>query len=399
MDPLISVEEAKGVINRQAFAKRRVRTAVQDAEGKVLATDVYASVDIPAFDQSSMDGYAFSFNDWEKERSLLISGEIPAGKQATLSLHKGTAARIFTGAALPPGADTVVMQELVTVKDDRLAVNDPHVALGNHVRQKGSEIKNGELALTAGTIVNPATIGFLSGIGVNEIAVYATPTVALVITGDELRQPGLPLLHGQVYEASSRMLMAALRQMGIEQVEVFFAKDELNDTIHAMENALDAADVVLLTGGVSVGDYDFVLRAAEACGVDKLFHKIKQRPGKPLFFGRKGEQVVFGLPGNPSSVLTCFYEYVWSVLSRLAGKNVQLKKIDAPLLTSYVKNNQLTHFLKGFYCEGKVEILHAQESYRLRSFAMANCLVALKEEMKTYLENELVEIHLLPTYG
>ncbi|WP_134090457.1 gephyrin-like molybdotransferase Glp [Olivibacter sp. XZL3] len=399
MDRLISVEEAKGIINRQVFVKRRLKTAVEDADGKVLATDLYAPMDIPAFDQSSMDGYAFAFSDWGKDRSLPISGEIPAGKQGSLSLQKGTTARIFTGAALPLGADTVVMQELVTVKDNRAEVNDPNVALGNYVRKKGSEIKSGELALAAGTVLNPATIGFLSGIGLNEIAVYAAPTVALVITGDELQQPGTPLLHGQVYEASSRMLMAALRQMGIEGVEVFFAKDELNDTIHAMEKALDAADVVLLTGGVSVGDYDFVLRAAEACGVDKFFHKIKQRPGKPLFFGRKGEQVVFGLPGNPSSVLTCFYEYVWSVLCRLAGKNIQLKKIEVPLLTSYIKNNQLTHFLKGFYRQGKVEILSAQESYRLRSFAMANCLVVLSEEVKTYSENELVEIHLLPTYG
>jgi len=399
MDRLISVEEAKNIINEQQIKKKILRVPVQDALGKVLATDLYAPIDIPAFHQSSMDGYAFSFKYWKQEQSLSVTHEIPAGSKGPLRVPETNAARIFTGAALPLGVDTVVKQELIELKDNQIVIKDPSISLGDNVRLKGSEIKEGEQALAAGTVLGPATIGFLCGIGLSEVDIFTSPSVAVIVTGDELKQPGTPLAHGEVYEASSAMLSAALLQMGINRIKTYYAKDNLDDTIIQLQNALAFADVVILTGGVSVGDYDFVVRAAEACEVEKLFHKIKQRPGKPLFFGRKSEQMVFGLPGNPSSVLTCFYEYVWPALRSFGGHEKQLKTLKVPLRISYTKNNQLTHFLKGYYDNDKVTILHAQESYRLRSFAMANCLVVLNEEMKTYLEDELVEIHLIPTYG
>lgn len=399
MDQLISVEEAKKIVGEQQFAMHFINLPVQEAVGRVLAADLYAPTDIPPFEQSSMDGYAISFENWSRGKALPITHEIPAGFQELVRIPKGAAARIFTGAALPIDVDTVVKQEVVEVRDRHAFINDADISAGDNVRAIGSEIKKGELALTIGTLLTPATVGFLRGIGLSEVKVYAAPAVAIVITGDELRPPGEVLSYGQIYEASSGMLAAALRQMGINNLKVFYAKDNLADTVLQLKNALAFGEVTLVTGGVSVGDYDFVLRAAQACGVAKLFHKINQRPGKPLFFGRKSEKVVFGLPGNPSSVLTCFYEYVWPVLRSLSGQDCQLKTLRVPLLNTYTKSNRLTHFLKGIYNNGKVSILHAQESYRLRSYAMANCLVMLNEDVKTYLENELVEIHLLPSYG
>ena len=154
--------------------------------------------------------------------------------------------------------------------------------------------------------------------------------------------------------------------------------------------------MVCLSGGISVGDYDFVLQASKNCGVRKLFHKIKQRPGKPLFFGKKGNKLVFGLPGNPSSVLTCFYEYVLAALEVLTMRNVSLKVIRAPLLKSYQKSVLLTHFLKGKYDGKTVEILGAQESFRLSSYAKANCLVKIDEEVMECKSGELVDVHLFP---
>jgi len=151
-----------------------------------------------------------------------------------------------------------------------------------------------------------------------------------------------------------------------------------------------------LTGGISVGDYDFVLQAATECGVEKLFHKIKQRPGKPLYFGKRGNKLVFGLPGNPSSVLTCFYQYVIPALEKLSKREIGLRTIKVPLAKTFQKNTGLTHFLKGFYNGNAAVQLDAQESFRLRSFAKANCLIEIDEEIASLKEGELVNVYLLP---
>jgi molybdopterin molybdotransferase len=158
--------------------------------------------------------------------------------------------------------------------------------------------------------LSPAAIGFLAALGIARVRVYRRPAISMVITGNELQLPGKELLYGQVYEANSFMLKAALQQLHFGDIPVFYADDHLGRLTSTLQSALSTSDVVLLCGGISVGDYDFVLQAATDCDVEKLFHKVKQRPGKPLYFGRKENKIVFGLPGNPSSVLTCFYEYV-----------------------------------------------------------------------------------------
>jgi molybdopterin molybdotransferase len=198
-----------------------------------------------------------------------------------------------------------------------------------------------------------------------------------------------------VYECNSFQLRAALQLLQIDEVPVFEAKDNPHTVKNVLHNALDESDVVLLTGGVSVGNYDFVPEAAAACGVTTLFHKLKQRPGKPLFVGKKGNKWVFGLPGNPSSVLTCFYEYVIPVLEALLQIKPVLKTIQAPLAKGFSKTAALTFFLKGYYDGKTVVPLDSQESYRLRSFAMANCLLCMPEEKMEFKEGEEVEVHLL----
>ena len=204
------------------------------------------------------------------------------------------------------------------------------------------------------------------------------------------------LRQGQVYESNSFSLVAALQQLNLTDVEVFWAEDNLNQLTMILAKALHNSDVVLLTGGVSVGDYDFVIDAATGCGVKKIFHHVKQKPGKPLYFGKKQNQLVFGLPGNPSSVLTCFYEYVIPALHILnpSVKNLQIMQV--PLVKTFKKATGLTHFLKGFYDGKRATLLDAQESYRLSSFAQANCLICIKEETTYCNEGDLVEIHCLP---
>jgi len=392
---MISVDEAKQIIREEVKALSPVQQNLTQSVGLVLAADVYATLDIPAFNQSSMDGYAFSFARWQLNTSLQIEGEVAAGSSETNAYSPEKVVRIFTGAAVPEGTDTVVMQEKVVVENRRLIIQDDKLKQGGNVRLKGSEIKTGELALAAGTLLSPAAIGFLAGMGITTVEVYPKPLVSIIVTGKELQQPGQPLQHGQVYESNSAMLTAALQQLNISNVKILWADDDLAILKQVLQDALNESDVVLLTGGVSVGDYDFVVEAANLCGINQLFHKIKQRPGKPLYFGKKGNQLIFGLPGNPSSVLTCFYEYVIPALQQLSNVATGLKILQTPLAKTIEKPAGLTHFLKGFFDGEKAMPLDAQESYRLSSFARANCLIKINEGVTLCNEGELVEIHFL----
>jgi molybdopterin molybdotransferase len=337
-----------------------------------------------------------------------------AGSSETFILSPGNAVRIFTGAPVPTGADTVVMQEKTKIENEQLVIDDENIIQGSNVRLEGSEIKTGDLAVAKDSLLMPAAIGFLAGIGVTEVLVYPLPVVSIIVTGNELQTPGQPLQQGQVYEANSFSLQAALKQMHIQEVKVYKAEDKLETVKQVLEEALQQSDIVFLTGGVSVGDYDFVAAAAAQNRVEKIFHKIKQKPGKPFYFGKKvrlnparmtrsdGDAVgqenklVFGLPGNPASVLTCFYEYVEPALRKISKQKTGLQVMKVPLATPFKKAAGLTHFLKGYYDGEKVIPMHAQESYRLSSFAKANCLIKINEETTLCEEGELVEIHLLP---
>jgi len=393
---MISVSEAKKIIDENVSPLEPVTLKLQASASLILAEDIYATVDIPAFPQSSMDGYAFSFSGWKQHKKLKIAGEIAAGSRESFTLSPGNAVRIFTGAAVPAGADTVIMQEKAQVENGELKIEDESLKEGNSVRPKGSEIKTGALAVEKENVLSPASIGFLAGIGVSEVKVYPNPSISIIITGNELQQPGNPLQHGQVYETNSFALKAVLQQLHIESIQILYAIDKPEIVRSALKKALQQSDVVLLTGGVSVGDYDFVLQSATECGVTKLFHKIKQRPGKPLYFGKKENKLVFGLPGNPSSVLSCFYQYVIPALEKLSKRKVGLQTIKVPLAKTFQKNPGLTHFLKGFYNGKTAAPLDAQESYRLSSFARSNCLIQIDEDITSLKEGELVDVYLLP---
>lgn len=393
---MISVHEAQQIILQNAPAKKTALIPLSEAAGLVVSSDITAHTDIPAYSQSSMDGYALKFED--RSQPLTIKGEMAAGTSQPLTLETGEATRIFTGAPLPEGADTVVMQEKINIENGRLLISDESLSLGLNVRPKGSEVKKGETAMAAGTYLSPAAIGFLAGIGHDRVEVFVPPVVAIIVTGNELQNPGRDLAFGQVYEANSFQLKAALQKTGIADIRVFTAGDHPEELMDVLQQALAVGDVVLLNGGVSVGDYDFVASAAEQCGVIQKFHKIKQKPGKPLFFGMKDEKLVFGLPGNPSSSLTCFYEYVLPALEQGMGLSNSVKKKEAVAAHDYKKPAGLTHFLKAYYDEehGEVSPLYAQESYRLHSFAQANCFIVLSEDSAGCLKGDKVEIHLLP---
>jgi molybdopterin molybdotransferase len=392
---MISVKEAKQLVFDNTGPLAPVTLSLQRAAHHVLAEDVFSVVDIPAFNQSSMDGYALQYGSNGNKRRILVKGEIPAGAASSSMLLPEQAIRIFTGAMMPEGADTVIMQEKVTVENQEVLILDEQLQQGSNVRLRGSDIQAGGLALSKGSLLSPGAIGFLAGMGVTDVTVYSMPKVAIIITGNELQEPGKPLLPGQVYESNSVTLSTALDQLHIREINISRVDDNLNNVITVLNEALQQNDLILLTGGISVGDYDFVLEAANRCGIEKKFHKIKQRPGKPLYFGKKDSKAIFGLPGNPSSVLTCFYEYVIPAIDKITGRQNTIVTSYMPLRNPYKKQTGLTHFLKGWHDNEKVLLLDAQESYRLSSFARANCLICVEED-KEYKEGEIVEVHRLP---
>ena len=391
---MISVVEAKSLIQENVSPMPVHPVSLALAAGHTLSTDIYAKHDIPAFEQSSMDGYALRFED--KDLPLTITGEMQAGVTTQFQLLAGQAARIFTGAPLPLGADTVVMQEKVTANNGMLTILDPQLSKGLNVRHKGAEVSKGALAISKGSQLSPAAIGFLAGIGYDALEVNQNPAVGIIVTGKELQQPGRELNFGQVYESNSYSLSAALQQCGLNDIHFYMADDHLEELTAVLQEALTANDVVLLTGGVSVGDYDFVIKAAEQCGIRQIFHKVKQKPGKPLYFGKKEAKVIFGLPGNPSSVLSCFYQYVLPALEKMTNQKSRIKVVEAVLTHECSKPAGLTHFLKAHFDDGNVTPLHAQESFRMSSFAQANGMIELEEEKTNFAAGMKVKVYLFP---
>jgi len=391
---MITVSEAKQIISQNVEVNNTIKIPLNEALNCLLAESVYAPICVPFFDQSAMDGYAFKFN--EKNELLNIVDEVAAGDTRNINVNKGEAVRIFTGAKVPDSCDAVVMQELTEIVDSKLKVNDGGLKLGGNIRIKGHQIQQGELALEKGAKITPATIGFLASLGIKEVEVYSSPKVVVLTTGSELVKPGTELIEGQVYESNTFMLRAALNDIRIEP-EVVLLKDDLETTQKAIEQALQNFDIILLSGGISVGDYDFVKPSLEYNKVEQLFYKVKQKPGKPLFFGKKENKLIFALPGNPAAALSCFYSYVLPAINIQKGEtNPFLNQLHLPLSQPYKKKTGRAVFLKSFTDGKTVQLLEGQGSDVLLSFANSNCLVFLSEEIEHVQEGELVEVHLLP---
>ncbi|MCC6600107.1 MAG: molybdopterin molybdotransferase MoeA, partial [Crocinitomicaceae bacterium] len=329
--------------------------------------------------------------------SIKITGEVAAGANFTKKIKRGQAVRIFTGAMIPAGADTVVMQEKSSVLANELFIEDTQLSLGTNVRNKGEQIKKGKVALAKGSTLTAGAIGYLAALGIVKVKVVSKPKVAVITTGNELVSPGNKLNAGQIFESNSYMLRAALLSVQVDNVKLFSVPDNETKIFNCLKRAIKNFDLVLITGGISVGDYDFVGSSLEKIGVNNIFYKINQKPGKPLFFGNSGKTPVFALPGNPAAVLSCFYEYVFTALQIMRGqKNIFLPNVQLPISTDFSKKKGISLFLKGNISPNGVIPLKGQESFVLSSFAVADCLIYLPEHSENLKTGELVEVHLLP---
>lgn len=394
---MISVEEAKSLILKASEQLSAVELPIEECYGYVLAKDIFAPIHFPPFNQSAMDGYAFVYNDLVSNTPIEIVGEAPAGKDVSGVFKSGQSVRIYTGAKVPEGFDCVVMQEKVNVDATQLVINDKELIVGSNIRPAGSQIELGELALKKGTVLSPGAVGYLSGIGICLVPVYRKPKVSIIVTGSELQKPGNKLKGAQIFESNSYTLIAALNSIFIKPKSIESVEDNEQEIARIIENVICESDVVLISGGISVGDYDFVGKTLEKLNVKNIFYKIKQKPGKPLFFGKKGNVLIFALPGNPAAVLSCFYNYVYPSLRLMQGFSTTfLKSVLLPISCNYPKKKGLSNFLKSMTNNNEVTPLDGQESYILSSFALADSMIYLPEGSENIKKNDLVEVFILP---
>jgi len=336
---IAKVLDATGVLGAE-------RVGLADAAGRVMAEDVVSTRTVPAAANSAMDGWALRYDDVaHAPATLRIVGEAPAGPAREHQVGPGTAVKIFTGSVVPAGADTVVRVEYSSSKDDAVVIEQAE-PLGANIRLAGEDIEHGAVVLRAGTVIGPADVGVLASVGRSTVAVHRRPRVAILSTGAELVEVDETPGPGQVVNSNAWVLAAAVAEAGGEATVWPIVRDRFEDIRDHLAEAAEA-DVVLSTGGVSVGDYDFVNDALAAAGVERVFWRVAQKPGKPLSFGRRGAHLFFGLPGNPVSALVCFSVYVRPALRKLGGhQRLHLPMVQARLAVDTRKAKNLTEFVR-----------------------------------------------------
>ena len=322
---LVTVDQAIEKILSQAVPVEQAETInILDGLNRVLAEDLHSTIDVPGYDNSAMDGYAVNSEDClTSGRKLPVTQRIPAGQVGT-RLEKGTAARIFTGAPIPVGADAVVMQEKCQQVDDKVVINTVVEAACN-VRRAGEDIKSDSIVLSAGSRLRPQDLGLLASVGLAEFKVKRRLKVATFFTGDEIVAPGQALSPGQIYNSNRYTLSGLLQAMNCEIIDLGIVPDTLEATTAVLKQAAESADVVITSGGVSVGEEDYVRIALEQLGELSMW-RIAMKPGKPVAFGKVGNALFMGLPGNPVSVFVTFLVFARALVLKLQGVDDVLPK-------------------------------------------------------------------------
>ena len=394
---MIIVEEAKGLLFSRINPTRAEKISIDEAYGYILAEDISAPIDLPIFDASSVDGYAVNYELGIKNYDFFkIIGEIKAGDNKIIELKPGEAIRLYTGSIVPGSASELLMQEQVTREGDAVILNDTYKS-GNYIRNQGSQLKKGDIVAQKGIFLHPGAIGFLASMGISEVSIYPKPELSFIVTGNEIIKPGIPLAPGQIYESNSFALLAALKQMHINPMHMLNAIDTREELDKQLAIAIKDSDIVLLTGGISVGEYDLVYNALKDAGAETLFYKVAQRPGKPLWAGYLGDKWIFALPGNPASVMACFYEYVYPAIRMMCGfSKPELKKVKMKLLSAINDSGDRASFIRAKIKDAGVMPEQKQDSGMMISFAEGDALIYIPKEITHIAKDETVEVHLLP---
>ena len=382
------------------------RVPVRSALSRVLAETVIAPVNVPAHVNSAMDGYALKGVALPAEGESRVyqqAGRVMAGQTFAGSVAEGECIRIMTGAPMPTGTDTVVMQEQVEVEGDRVTIGSGH-RQGQNVRQAGEDLTKGQAVFNPGKWLDPADIGVMASMGFGEVAVVRRPTVAFFSTGDELRSIGEPLGEGEVYDSNRYTVYGMLTRLGCNVLDMGVITDDPEKLREAFEAASRQADVVITTGGVSVGEADYIHSILEELG-EVAFWKLAIKPGRPLTHGKLGNALFFGLPGNPVAVVVSFYQFVQPALRYLMSS-----EIDQPLLIPAKSSGKMrkrpgrTEFARGVYTtnengEIQVDTTGVQGSGILTSMSRANCFIVLGDQQGEVNPGDIVTIQPFASLG
>ena len=381
---LISVAEALDRVLSHAAPLPPEQVPLDDALGRVLAADLKALRTQPPADLSAMDGYAARASDVATAPvELRVIGEVAAGRPFTSAVGTGQAARIFTGGFMPAGADTVVVQEITERKPDAVTVLKP-VSKGRHIRRQGLDFRRGDTLFSAGHRLSARDLALLAGMNHPIVPVHRRPKVALFATGDELVPPGTEPGPGQIVYSNGFALAALARQEGTAVVDLGLVKDELEPTVAAVRAARqDAADILVTTGGASVGEYDLVHKAFAAEGMDLSFWKVAMRPGRPLMYGRLAGMQVLGLPGNPVSAYVCAFLFLVPLIRRMSGRSDLAMPTESALLGSDLSaNDERADYLRATLRESSegpiATAFPVQDSSMMVPLAKADCLIIRK---------------------
>jgi molybdopterin molybdotransferase len=328
---MLTIEEALALVLDGLAPLDAERVPLAEAAGRVAAEPAVSAVDLPPFDRSAMDGYAVRAADTAPGVPLRLAGGVAAGEVAAVALEPGTATRLSTGAAIPPGADAVLQSELAEEHDGRVAPTHA-VSVGTHVRRRGEDLTAGAVLAAPDSVLSLARVSALASAGVGEVVVHRRPRLHLLVTGSELLPLGAPPEPGRIHESNGLMIRLLAAGAGAEISDHGVVGDDRAATRAGVEAGL-AGDVLVVSGGVSVGPHDHVRPAFADCGVDEVFWRVRIKPGKPLWFGRRGSTLVFGLPGNPLSTIVCFCVFIEPALRRLQGERDALPRLERGRLT------------------------------------------------------------------
>jgi len=397
----LSFEQAQQRILESVKAKRIQRNvSIRESLNQVLAQDVESPMHVPPFINSAMDGYAIRSQDLPTsgETTLTVIGKSFAGAPFDGSVKTGEAVRIMTGAVLPEGANTVIMQEHAQVSADRIQIGSEHKA-GQNVRHPGDDFKQGETILSAGERLTPARLGLLASVGVTEFKVVQAPVIAFFSTGDELKGVGHSLQPGEIYDSNRYTLYGMIRNMDVYAIDMGVLPDNREQIRQALEEAAQTADVVISSGGASVGEADYIKQILDEIG-QVNFWKIAMKPGKPLAFGQIGKALFFGLPGNPVSAMATFYQFVQPAVALLQRETpTQAQIFNAICQSSIKKHPGRKDFQRGIATinaqgEWEVSSTGGQGSHMLSSMCKANCFIVLDQESGDISAGNTVKIQL-----
>ena len=375
---MITEEAALAHVLESVRALPPRRVSLFQALGQFAAGDVVARHALPGFDNSAMDGYAVVASSCRKGQSQRVVGEQPAGIDRQLHVAPGEAARIFTGAPIPVGADAVIMQEDVRREGAEIFINS-EVESGEFVRRRGSDLSEGQKILGAGQQIRAQTLALLASQGLAEIEVGGGVRAAIVTTGDELVPPGETLRTGQIYESNSVLLHALFHKCGVSDVSITHCPDDASAIESALRTGLQH-DVLVIVGGVSVGARDLVKPALTAVGAQTDLWRVSVKPGKPFLFGRAGSTAIFGLPGNPVSAFVTFLLFVRPAILRMVGAgsgDLSLPKEEAQLTDGIENKGDRPHYVRGWLGQGKFTPVGRQESHALYGLSRSNALLRL----------------------